>query len=276
MQRQGIVRAARCVAAVLLVMAVLGCGRRENGPTLTLAGSTSVQPFVEKLADEFMAAHPDILINVQGGGSTAGVQSIREGIADIGMCSRSLKKDEQDLTATVIARDGLAVIVHPSNSVESLTVEQVRDLFAGQVRSWREAGGPDKVVRLITREEGSGTRAAFQELIMKEVEISDAALVGDSNGAVREVVVGDPNIVGYISLGLVDNRVKAVKVDGVSPSEENILGGQYKLVRPFLFLTKGAARDLAGQFMQYVLSREGQEHLVREGLVSVRQRAVVP
>jgi phosphate transport system substrate-binding protein len=195
---------------------------------------------------------------------------VKEGVCNIGTCSRPLKKDERDLTATVIARDGIAIIVHPTNPVTDVTVEQICALFSGKVRNWREIGGPDMPVRIITREDGSGTRGAFQELIMEKTEIADDALVQDSNGAVREVVAGDPNIVGYISLGLVDKRVKALKVQGISPTEQSIAEGRYKFVRPFLFLTRGPATGEAAQFIAFVLSAEGQKLLQREGLVSAR------
>jgi len=268
---------------ILLPALLWGCGKRDHGSVLTLAGSTSVQPFAEKLADEYMAKHPEVLINVQGGGSTAGIQSVKEGVANIGMCSRNLKESEKNgLVPIEIARDGLAVIVNPENPVNvfNLSIAQIRGLFSGQIKSWREVAPTqapsegDLKVRVITREDGSGTRGAFQELVMGETEISDDALVQDSNGAVREVVAGDRNIVGYISLGLVDperrifrDSVRAVMIDGVKPTEENILKGQYKFSRPFLFLTQGPASGVATGFIQFVLSPEGQDLLGKEGLV---------
>lgn len=256
---------------LLLPVFLIDCGKREHGVVLTLAGSTSVQPFAEKLADVYMESHPSVLINVQGGGSTAGVQAVKEGVAHIGMCSRELKPEEKCLCPIVIARDGLAIIVHPTNPVSNLSIHQIRDLFSGKIRNWREVGGPYMVVRVITREEGSGTRGAFQELIMQETEITPDALVQDSNGAVREVVASDPNIIGYISLGLVDHRVKAVEVEGVPPTESNIVAGRYRLVRPFLFLCSGVLKGAAAEFVEFVLSTEGQRLLAQEGLVPVRQ-----
>ena len=269
---------------MILLSALLGsCGKRDHGAVLTLAGSTSVQPFAEKLADEYMAQHPEVLINVQGGGSTAGIQTVKEGVANIGMCSRNLKEGEKgDLNPPiVIARDGLAVIVHPDNPVADLTLAQIRGLFSGQIRDWREVGvkgipgAKDLKVRVITREDGSGTRGAFQELVMGETEISDDALVQDSNGAVREVVAGDRNIVGYISLGLVDpagrifrDPVRAVMIEGAKATEENIKEGKYKFSRPFLFLTKGPTTGAAADFIQFVLSSKGQAMLAQEGLVT--------
>jgi len=255
---------------ILLPSLLWGCGRQEHGSVLTLAGSTSVQPFAEKLADEYMAVHPDCLINVQGGGSTAGIQTVKEGVANIGMCSRELKENEKEgLVRTEIARDGLAIVVHPTNRVDNLTVEQIHGLFSGQIRNWAQVGGDDMPARVITREDGSGTRGAFQELLMKETEISADALVQDSNGAVREVVAGDRNIIGYISLGLVDKRVKKLKIDGVEATEENAKSKVYKFSRPFLFLTKGPASGVASEFIQFVTSEKGQRLLAKEGLVTV-------
>jgi phosphate transport system substrate-binding protein len=255
---------------ILLPALLWGCGRQEHGSVLTLAGSTSVQPFAEKLADEYMAVHPDCLINVQGGGSTAGIQTVKEGVANIGMCSRELKENEKEgLVRTEIARDGLAIVVHPTNRVDNLTVEQIRDLFSGQIRNWAQVGGDDMPVRVITREDGSGTRGAFQELLMKETEISADALVQDSNGAVREVVAGDRNIIGYISLGLVDKRVKKLRIDGMEATEENAKNKVYKFSRPFLFLTQGPAGGAASEFIRFVTSEEGQRLLAKEGLVTI-------
>ena len=289
MQERSFVRHFPYLLSMTLLFSTLlwGCGGTDHGPALTLAGSTSVQPFAEKLADEYMATHPEALINVQGGGSTAGIQSVKEGVANIGTCSRNLKEGEKgDLNPPIeIARDGLAVIVHPDNPVVDLTLAQIRGLFRGQIKDWREVGvkeipgAKDLNVRVITREDGSGTRGAFQELVMGETEISDDALVQDSNGAVREVVAGDRNIVGYISLGLVDperrifrDSVRAVMIDGVKPTEENIEKGIYKFSRPFLFLTKGPAEDLAGDFIKFVLSPAGQDMLAGEGLVRATER----
>jgi phosphate transport system substrate-binding protein len=179
----------RVLTAILLAVTVafVSCGRSRLNE-VTVAGSTSIQPFAEMLAEDFMARNPGIRVMVQGGGSTAGVQAVREGAAQIGTVSRALNDQERDLMPIVIARDGIAVIVHPSNPVDNLTMEQVRGMFAGRTKEFPDTGARKCPVRPVTREEGSGTRGAFEELVMREDAITPRALVQDSNGSMREVV----------------------------------------------------------------------------------------
>jgi len=235
-----------------------------------VAGSTSVQPFADRWAEVYMNKYPGRIVNVQGGGSSAGIQAARSGAADIGTSSRELKPEEKDLNEIVVARDGLAVIIHPTNKIKSLSLEEVKQVFSGNVRTWKSFGGKDKTINVVTREEGSGTRGAFQEMVMGKARIFKGAIVEDSNGTVREIVAGDPDSIGYISLGLVNERVKALELDGVLASEENILKKQYKLVRPFLFVTNGPASAEAKHFIDFVLSEEGQQLVRKEGLITVR------
>jgi phosphate transport system substrate-binding protein len=243
------------------------CQKPQGG--LTVAGSTSVEPFAEVLAEEYMAHHGQGKIYVQGGGSSAGIQAVRTEAAQVGMASRALMPDEGDLVPVPIAYDAIAVIVHPSNPLSNLSQGQIKKIFSGQVTNWSEVGGRHHPITLVTREEGSGTREAFQHLLMGEAEISLGALVQDSNGAIRQVVGDDPNGIGYISLGLVNERVKAIKIDGVEANVENIKKHRYKIVRPFLFVFKTAPKGIARSFLDYILSPAGQKLLVQEGLVSV-------
>ncbi|NUM52038.1 MAG: phosphate ABC transporter substrate-binding protein [Candidatus Hydrogenedentes bacterium] len=258
-----------CLTVALCFLA-LGCGGKHER-AVNVVGSTSVQPFAEFLAEEYMAAHAEENVEVQGGGSTAGLQAVANQLADIGMCSRSLTEDEEkQFSGTTIARDGLAIVVNPGNPVTELTTDQLRALFSGSIRSWKDVGGEDGPVRPITREEGSGTRESFTHLVMGKERISRAALTQESNGAVKELVKGDPAAIGYMSLGLVGSELKAIKVDGVEPTGENVIADQYKLARPFLFITEGTLRPEAQRFMDYVLSPEGQRTLESEGLVRAK------
>jgi phosphate transport system substrate-binding protein len=245
----------------------LGCAR-ETGERLTLAGSTSVQPFAEKWAEAYRAKNPSVELHVQGGGSTAGVKAAETGTADIGMCSRELKPDEKGVvTPTIVARDGETIIVHPSMTVGDLTVEQVRGIYAGEITSWKEVGGPDLKITVVTRELGSGARGAFEEMVMgKDKKIVASALVQDSQGAVRQMVSTTPAAIGYVSHGVVDSSVKGLKIGGVDVNEETVKTGNYALVRPFLFLTKGAPAGKAKQFIDWVLGPEGQAIARKEGL----------
>ncbi|MCX7770820.1 MAG: phosphate ABC transporter substrate-binding protein [Proteobacteria bacterium] len=236
---------------------------------VNIAGSTSVMPFTEKLAEYFMVGHPEYIVNVQSGGSTAGIQACINGTVHIGMSSRELKEDEKVLNEIVICYDGIAIIVNPKNPINDLTLEQVRNIFSGKVKNWKDLGWINRRIDAVTREEGSGTRGAFEELVMHKVHIDDGIMVQDSNGSVKEVVATDPYAIGYVSLGMVDKKVKALKIDGVEPSIENIKQKKYKVVRPFLYLTKGKPEADAQVFIDFVLSKEGQGILKKEGLVPV-------
>ena len=254
----------------LLVICV-GCQRSKAG--ITVAGSTSVEPFAELLAEEYMIHHPNSHIYVQGGGSTAGIEAVRSQAAHIGMCSRSLLGKEKSLHAVTIAKDAIAIIIHPQNPVQDLSLVKVREVFSGKIRNWSELGGHHHPIVLVTREEGSGTREAFQKLVMGDEEISLEALVQDSNGAIRQVVSGDRNAVGYIYLGLVNEKVKALRISGTDPSVKNIQSGRYHLVRPFLFVFNGEPMGEAKAFLDFVMSAEAQRLLSREGLVSILSKS---
>ncbi|MFB3892603.1 MAG: phosphate ABC transporter substrate-binding protein [Phycisphaerae bacterium] len=261
-----------CVAVGLLAAACLGpagCSRGKDR-AVSAVGSTSIQPFAEMLADEFNARNPGHYVEVQGGGSTAGIQAIESGFANIGLCSRGLKTEEEaaGLVGTPIALDGVAIVVHNTNKVAGLTTEQVRRIFAGEIRNWSEVGGADKAITLITREEGSGTREAFTKLVMQEkAEITMRAITMPSNGSVKALVEGDPAAIGYISLGMVDRKLKAVAVDGVEATRDAVIQKRYKLYRPFLFVFSGGPDQAARKFLDYVLSDDGQKMLEEQGLV---------
>jgi len=227
-----------------------------------------VQPFAERLAEKYHEAYPNRpAVNVQGGGSSAGAKAALSGTAQIGMMSRELADSEKELKATVIARDAIAVVVHPSNPVSDLSALQLQGVFSGAVKDWSELGGAAGKISVISREEGSGTRSAFEELVMKKIAVVSTAVVQDSNGAVRETVAKDKNSIGYISLGLVDENVKPLHVEGVEPSIETVQQGAYTLVRPFLFVVKGEMTPEVKQFVDYVMGADGQKILSGEGLV---------
>ncbi|MCY2929086.1 MAG: phosphate ABC transporter substrate-binding protein, partial [Planctomycetota bacterium] len=256
---------------------VCGCRKSREGAVSTI-GSTSIQPFAEMLAQEFNARQSEVRVEVQGGGSTVGLRAIAEGIADIGMSSRDLKPNEK-FTKIVIARDGIAVVVHPSNPVRTLSRAELRATFAGERTNWNQVpGGDDRPIRLITREEGSGTREAFSGMVMATVDpktghkgeplrISEHALTQESNGAVRELLRGDRCAIGYMSLGLVGTELKKVDVDGVAPTHESTENGTYALSRPFLFVFRGQPSVNAMKFVDFMLSDHAQGILQKAGLI---------
>jgi phosphate transport system substrate-binding protein len=239
---------------------------------MTVAGSTSVEPFAELLAEEYMSKHPEFHIYVQGGGSTAGIEAAISGAANIGMSSRNLIDGEKKLYAVTIAQDAIAVIVHPSSPIGNLPLDKIREVFSGKIANWEDLGGLNHSIDIVTREEGSGTRESFQKFVMGKVDISLGALVQDSNGAVRQVISSDPNAIGYISLGLVNDQVKALRISGVQPNLSNVNSGRYTLVRPFLFVFSGEPRGEAKSFLEFVLSPQAQKLLLKEGLVPVIEK----
>jgi phosphate transport system substrate-binding protein len=255
---------------IVAISMAMGCQRSSAG--MTVAGSTSIEPFAELLAEEYMSKHPEVRIYVQGGGSTAGIEAAISGAANIGMSSRNLIDAEKKLHAVTIAKDAIAVIVHPSSRIEDLPLEKIREVFSGKIANWKELGGPNHSIDIVTREEGSGTRESFQKFVMGKEDISLGALVQDSNGAVRQVISSDPNAIGYISLGLVNNQVKALRISGVQPDLANVNNGKYSLVRPFLFVFNGAPAEEARLFLDFVLSPSAQKLLLKEGLVPVLEK----
>jgi phosphate transport system substrate-binding protein len=262
-------------ALLVLLGAILGTGgcnssSQTTSRPLCIAGSTSVQPFAEKLAEVYMHQHPGVRIDVQGGGSSAGIYAATQGAADLGASSRELLGQEKNLVEMPIAFDGIAVIVHPSNPLTTITLAEIRQIFGGAAANWSTLGLPRHAIHLITREEGSGTREAFEHLVMNKEEITPAALVQDSNGSVREIVAGDLHSIGYISAGLVDDRVKALAIDGALPTRDNIKNHTYKLTRRFLLVSRAAPAGPCKDFVDFVLGPDGQKVLETEGLVGVK------
>ena len=255
--------------ALSILLLACGCGRNAVN-SVTVAGSTAFQPFAEKLSEQFMSMRVDASITVQGGGSALGIQSARSGTAQIGMADLvELPPEAKELTSIPVARDGIALIVNPRNKVSNLSMEQIRGLFNGSIRNWKEAGGNDQPVRIVSREAGSGTRSSFEQII-GGINLAADAIVQDSNGTIRETVANDENAIGYLSHGLLSDKVKALRVEGVECTSEAIMAQQYKLVRPVLLLTMGPPTGAAKDFIDYVLSREGQETIHKNGLLPVK------
>lgn len=237
--------------------------------TVVIAGSTSIQPFAERLAEVYSQKHKQLKINVQGGGSSAGIKTVQTDVCNIGMSSRELNPEEKGLNEIIIAYDGIVIIVNRRNPVQNLSLDNVTDIFAGRIKYWNEVGGIKHRINVIIREEGSGTRQSFEEKVMQDEVVTVDALVQDSNGAVREIVANDPNAIGYISFGLLDERVKPITLDSVIPTIESIKQRKYPVVRPFLFLTKSELQSQVKKFIDFVLTNEGQKLLQEEGLIPV-------
>ena len=283
MNRNKIQRKAVSILALAISSAFLftACGNSSGTPagdksgtagtltgTVSISGSTSVQPLAQDLADIFNESEPDVNIEIQGGGSSQGIKDATDGVSDIGTSSRELKEEEKaGITEHIIAYDGIAVVVHPSNPVTNLTSEQVQKIFKGEITNWKDVGGADKEILVVTREEGSGTRSAFEELMKLQEKKDDKtisfirsdALVGDGNGAIKANIASKDNAVGYLSLGFVDNSIKKASLDGVECTVENIKNKSYAISRPFLMLTKGEVRPEVQAFLDFILGDKGQE-----------------
>jgi phosphate transport system substrate-binding protein len=258
------------IVAGLLVAAftLSGCSSGSLG-TITENGSTTVQPLAEKLAGAFKAKNPDVNVVIQGGGSAVGIKSVNNGTVDIGAASRELTADDPPLVKHLLARDGIAIIVHPSNPVTNLTKEQVRDIFSGNITNWSQVGGQNKSIDVVAREEGSGTRTAFQDLVMGKALIKSDATLQNSNGFLKTSVSLDPQAIGFLSMGYVDSSVKALAINGVAATEENAKNGTYPVVRPLYFLTKQQPTGLVKDFIDFCTGTEGQKIVAEEGYITV-------
>ncbi len=244
---------------------------------IQVAGSTTVQPLTEKLALAFMAYNPQLVIEVQGGGSSVGVTATGEGTVNLGQASRSIKDSEFEtfpgLQVYPIAFDGIAIVTHPDLELPSISLDQAKRIFAGEITNYAEIGGPDAEIIVVSREEGSGTRAAFDELVLEagepEMEMAETALLQQSNGQVRTTVATTPNAIGYLSFGFLDESVNLVEIDGFLPTVENVLSGNYPVFRPLNLLTNGDPDELSQAFLDFILSSFGQE-LVSEDYIPAR------
>ena len=241
--------------------------------SISMVGSTSMEKFANALSESFMEKYPDVTVTAEFVGSGAGVEAVLGGTADIGNSSRNLKDEENAKGAAenIVAIDGIAVVVDPANTVGDLTKQQLSDIYEGKVTNWKDVGGNDAPIVVVGRESGSGTRSAFEELLKLE-DICKYSNELDSTGAVMAKVASTPGAIGYVSLDVLDDSVKALKLEGAEPTEENIKAGSYFLSRPFVMATKGEIseqNDLVKALFDYIYSDEGTEILKAVGLIAV-------
>ncbi|MBU7019330.1 MAG: phosphate ABC transporter substrate-binding protein [Theionarchaea archaeon] len=247
--------------------------------SLSITGSTTVLPLAQLAAEKYMDMHSTVNILVGTSGSSVGVKAAGEGTVDIGMASRDMrdseKRDYPDLKTIVIARDGIALIVHPSNPVTSLTVEDIKKIYEGSYTDWSELGGDNTEIVVIGRDSASGTREFFWGFVMKKGDFVKSMLEKNSNGAVRQTVAQTPGAIGYVGLGYIDETVKAVKIEvngkEVEPTGATVQSGLYPLSRSLYFLVKGEPQGLIKDFIDFVLSAEGQEIVKEEGFVPIKE-----
>lgn len=241
--------------------------------SITMAGSTSMEKFANALAEVFMEKYPNVTVQAEFTGSSAGVEAVLNGQSDIGNSSRNLKEEEKEKGAVenIVAIDGIAVVTDASNPVSDLTKEQLTEIYNGSINNWKDLGGSDQPIVVVGREAGSGTRGAFEEILKLEDQCKYANEL-DSTGAVMAKVASTPGAIGYVSLDVIDDTVKTLNLGGVEANEENIKSGSYFLSRPFVMATKGEIadqNDLVKALFDYVYSEEGSELAESVGLVTV-------
>lgn len=240
---------------------------------ISMVGSTSMEKFANALSESFMEKYPNVTVTAEFVGSGAGIEAVSNGTADIGNSSRNLKDEEKagGVAENIVAIDGIAVVVDGANTVEDLTKQQLSDIYEGKITNWKDAGGNDAPIVVVGRESGSGTRSAFEELLKLE-DMCKYSNELDSTGAVMAKVASTPGAIGYVSLDVLDDTVKAVKLEGAEPTEENIKAGSYFLSRPFVMATKGdisEQNDLVKALFDYIYSDEGAEIVKSVGLIAV-------
>jgi len=266
--------------AITVLAAVLSVGLMVSVPTfaaksLTIKGSTTVLSIAQSCAEVFMDMHSDVNISVQGGGSGVGIASLIDGTCNIADASRPIKDKEKDKAKennvqayeNVVALDGIAVIVHPTNSVDGLSIEQIKKIYTGEISNWNEAGGKKMKITVISRDSASGTFETFNELALDKERVRSDALLQASNQAVAQTVSRTPGAIGYVGLGYLSSAVKGVSIEGVEPTNENVINGSYELSRKLFMYTDGAPAGIVKEFIDFVLSEEGQELVKKAGYV---------
>ncbi len=258
------------LAAVLMVSALAGCFGQQKGGTVNTDGSTSMADVMGALTEAFKEKEPNITVNYSGTGSGSGISGVLDGTCDIGLSSRELKQEEVDqgAVAHVVALDGVAVVVNPKNTVTDLTTQQIADIFTGKITNWLDLGGADAPIAVYGREDGSGTRSAFEEI----VGVEGACVYTNEYGSTGDVignVASNENAIGYASLSAVNDTVAALKVNGVAPSEATVKDGSYTIQRPFVMVTKDGVElsEAAQAFLDFASSEEAAEYITAAGAV---------
>jgi phosphate transport system substrate-binding protein len=280
--KTNIKRKMKIIIILSAVFALTSCGGGDgsSNETIVIAGSTSVQPLSEELAEVFMNEHQDVDIEIQGGGSGQGIKAVQSGIADLGALSRELTDEEKASTPEVyvIANDGVAVIVNPKTKVDNLTLEQLKKIFTGEITDWSQVGVGSQPIVVVSREAGSGTRSAFTEITgvaSKDANGEDkdntleSAIIQGSTGAVSQTVAGTVGSIGYVSLGSLYDSVKTLKIEGIEISEESVSDGTYPISRPFVYVSASKPSKAVQNWIDFVLSDKGQKIVAESGFVTI-------
>jgi phosphate transport system substrate-binding protein len=251
--------------------------KKDEG-TLTITGSTTVLPIAQKCAEVYMDKHSDVNISIRGGGSSVGIAALLDGTVQIADASRSIKNKELKAArekginpvGNVVAKDGIAVVVNPSNGMSAITIPQIAAIYTGEISNWKDLGGVPGPIVVISRDNSSGTYEVFNALALSGGKVRGDAVVLASNNAVAQTVSQTPGAIGYVGLGYLSDAVKALKVGGVLPSNATVNDGSYKLARPLYMYTNGSPKGLAQQYLDFIWSAEGQGIVEDLGFVPLR------
>jgi phosphate transport system substrate-binding protein len=243
---------------------------------IVITGSTTVLPIAQKVAEAYMSQNPNVKISISGGGSGEGIKALIDGTTNIADSSRFIKDSEIKQAVDkgrypvpfAVAYDCIIPVVHPSNTVMNLTIQQLKGIYKGEIKNWKELGGPDKPIVVISRDTSSGTYEVWEDKVMKKERVSPAVLLQASNGAIVQAVSSNQNAIGYIGLGYVDNSVKALMVNRVKGSEENALNGSFPITRALYMFTSGWPTGDTLNFINFMLHpQKGQKYVKEEGFV---------
>jgi len=251
---------------------------KKDTKTLTITGSTTVLPIAQKAAEVYMDRNPGVNISIRGGGSSVGIAALLDGTVQIADASRSIKTKELKAArekginpvGNVVAKDGIAVVVHPSNGISEITIAQIKAIFTGEISNWKDLGGIPGPIVAISRDNSSGTYEVFNALALGGGKVREDAVTLASNNAVAQTVSQTPGAIGYVGLGYLSDAVKALKVGGVMPSNATVNSGAYKLARPLYMYTNGPAKGLAKDYLDFIWSAQGQKLVEELGFVPLR------
>ena len=272
----------RTLSFLVILFFLAACGQSQSTPPtptedtltgkLTFAGSTTMQPLVARLGDEFRSVHPHVTLDIAAGGSAVGIKAIHDGTTDIGMTSRALTTDEaQGINQYQVAIDVLALVVHPANPVKNLSLAQLQDIYMGRIINWKNLGGPDLVIVPVQRETSSGSRGAFDELVLQnKTATADKLITTATAGDEAANVANNPGAIGYIGFGNMDSTIKVITINGILPTQATALDHSYPLTRPLIFMSGPLSQPLAQTFIDYALSAQGQKSVQDLGWVPIK------
>lgn len=264
------------IVALILLLAISFAVAKSR--KITCSGSTTVLPIAQATAEAYMDKHPDVNISIRGGGSGVGIAALQNGSADIANSSRVMKAKEISQakfkginpTPYAVALDGIAIVVHKSNSVANLSIAQIRDIYNGKIKNWSEVGGPKLPIVVISRDVASGTFEVFNEKALGGSKVVSSAQLLASNNAVASTVGSTPGGIGYIGLGYLTEEIKTVKVNSITPNTKTVQDGSYPLARKLYMYTNGKAKGDLGSYIAFIQSDAGQKIVVEQGFIALK------